>query len=71
VYEPFTGLRPTRCAPISRAQKRLLEYVNTGGTLVVQYNRLDDRRISPSVTEAFDHMGPYPFVLSQGMPASY
>jgi hypothetical protein len=40
--------------------------VYNGGTLVVQYNRLDDRRISPSVTEAFDHMGPYPFVLSQG-----
>ena len=33
---------------------------------MVQYNRLDDRRISPSVAEAFDHMGPYPFTLSQG-----
>ncbi len=62
-----TGLRAYAVrADLRAAQKRLLEYVNTGGTLVVQYNRLDDRRISPSVTEAFDHMGPWPFALSQG-----
>ena len=34
--------------------KRLLDFVSAGGTLVVQYNRLDDRRISPAVAEAFD-----------------
>jgi LmbE family N-acetylglucosaminyl deacetylase len=62
-----TGLRAYAVrADLRAAQNRLLDYVNGGGTLVVQYNRLDDRRISPSVTEAFDHMGPYPFVLSQG-----
>jgi LmbE family N-acetylglucosaminyl deacetylase len=62
-----TGLRAYAVrADLRAAQKRLLEYVGNGGTLVVQYNRLDDRRISPSVAEAFDHMGPYPFVLSQG-----
>ena len=68
VYDAIvTGLRAYAVrADLRAAQRRLLEYVNNGGTLVVQYNRLDDRRISPSVAEAFDHMGPYPFVLSQG-----
>ncbi len=68
VYDAIvTGLRAYAVrADLRAAQNRLLDYVNNGGTLVVQYNRLDDRRISPSVTEAFDHMGPYPFVLSQG-----
>lgn len=68
VYDAIvTGLRAYAVrADLRAAQKRLLEYVGNGGTLVVQYNRLDDRRINPSVTEAFDHMGPYPFVLSQG-----
>ncbi len=68
VYDAIvTGLRAYAVrADLRAAQSRLLAYVNNGGTLVVQYNRLDDRRISPSVAEAFDHMGPYPFVLSQG-----
>ncbi len=68
VYDAIvTGLRAYAVrADLRAAQTRLLEYVSRGGTLVVQYNRLDDRRISPSVAEAFDHMGPYPFVLSQG-----
>jgi LmbE family N-acetylglucosaminyl deacetylase len=68
VYDAIvTGLRAYAVrADLRAAQRRLLEYVNSGGTLVVQYNRLDDRRISPSVADAFDHMGPYPFVLSQG-----
>ena len=68
VYDAIvTGLRAYAVrADLREAQKRLLRYVSDGGTLVVQYNRLDDRRISPSVAEAFDHMGPYPFTLSQG-----
>jgi LmbE family N-acetylglucosaminyl deacetylase len=68
VYDAIvTGLRAYAVrADLREAQKRLLRYVSNGGTLVVQYNRLDDRRISPSVAEAFDHMGPYPFTLSQG-----
>ncbi len=68
VYDAIvTGLRAYAVrADLRAAQNRLLAYVNNGGTLIVQYNRLDDRRISPSVAEAFDHMGPYPFVLSQG-----
>jgi hypothetical protein len=68
VYDAIvTGLRAYAVRDDLRAaQKRLLDYVNNGGTLIVQYNRLDDRRMSPSVAEAFDHMGPYPFTLSQG-----
>ncbi|HVY92990.1 MAG TPA: NEW3 domain-containing protein, partial [Bryobacteraceae bacterium] len=68
VYDAIvTGLRAYAVrADLRAAQSRLFDYVNRGGTLVVQYNRLDDRRISPSVSEAFDHMGPYPFTLSQG-----
>jgi len=68
VYDAIvTGLRAYAVRDDLRAaQKRLLEYVSQGGTLVAQYNRLDDRRISPSVADAFDHLGPYPFELSQG-----
>ncbi|HEY4089838.1 MAG TPA: PIG-L family deacetylase [Bryobacteraceae bacterium] len=68
VYDAIvTGLRAYAVrADLRAAQSRILDYVNRGGTLVVQYNRVDDRRISPSVAEAFDHMGPYPFTLSQG-----
>ncbi|HVW08261.1 MAG TPA: PIG-L family deacetylase [Bryobacteraceae bacterium] len=68
VYDAIvTGLRAYAVrADLRAAQSRILDYVNRGGTLVVQYNRLDDRRISPSVSEAFDHLGPYPFTLSQG-----
>jgi LmbE family N-acetylglucosaminyl deacetylase len=68
VYDAIvTGLRAYAVrADLREAQKRLLRYVSNGGTLVVQYNRLDDRRISPAVAAAFDHMGPYPFTLSQG-----
>ena len=68
VYDAIvTGLRAYAVrADLREAQKRLLRYVSNGGTLVVQYNRLDDRRISPAVADAFDHMGPYPFTLSQG-----
>jgi hypothetical protein len=68
VYDAIvTGLRAYAVrADLREAQKRLLRFVSNGGTLVVQYNRLDDRRISPAIAEAFDHMGPYPFTLSQG-----
>jgi len=68
VYDAIvTGLRAYAIrADLRAAQQRLLSYVSGGGTLIVQYNRLDDRRISPSVAQAFDHLGPYPFTLSQG-----
>ncbi|MEP6717206.1 MAG: NEW3 domain-containing protein, partial [Terriglobia bacterium] len=66
VYDAIiTGVRAYSVRPDLRAsQARLLEYVKNGGTLVVQYNNNGDRRISPSVAEAFDHLGPYPFTIA-------
>jgi LmbE family N-acetylglucosaminyl deacetylase len=53
----ITGVRAynTR-ARLRQQQPRLLEYVERGGTLVVQYNT-DDL--------SFDRLGPYPFKLSR------
>ncbi len=66
VYDAIVaGIRAYALRPDLRAnQQRLMEYVKNGGTLVVQYNTNNDRRISPSVAEAFDHMGPYPFAIA-------
>ncbi len=66
VYDAIvTGVRAYAVRADLRAnQQRLLEYVKNGGTLVVQYNNSADRRISPSVAEAFDRMGPYPFTIA-------
>jgi LmbE family N-acetylglucosaminyl deacetylase len=55
----ITGVRAynTR-AVLRRQQKRLLEYVERGGTLVVQYN-------TPDRTLEGAQVGPYPFKLTQ------
>ncbi|MDT5293871.1 MAG: hypothetical protein QOJ76_751 [Acidobacteriota bacterium] len=55
----ITGVRAynTRAA-LRRGQKRLLEYVERGGTLVVQYN-------TPDRTLEGAQVGPYPFKLTQ------
>jgi LmbE family N-acetylglucosaminyl deacetylase len=55
----ITGVRAynTRAA-LRRQQKRLLEYVERGGTLVVQYN-------TPDRTLEGAQLGPYPFKLTQ------
>jgi len=65
VYDAIiTGLRAYAVRPDLRAnEQRLLDYVKNGGTLVVQYNRNVDRRMSPSVDEALNHLGPYPFTF--------
>jgi LmbE family N-acetylglucosaminyl deacetylase len=65
VYDAIvTGLRAYAVRPDLRAnEQRLLDYVKNGGTLVVQYNRNTDRRMSPSVNEALNHLGPYPFTF--------
>jgi LmbE family N-acetylglucosaminyl deacetylase len=61
-----TGVRAYSVRPDLRAaQQRLLEYVKGGGTLVVQYNNGADARISPSVAEALEHLGPYPFTFGR------
>ena len=46
-------------------QGRVLEYVRNGGTLVVQYNVVEDRRFNPRVEPALDHLGPYPFKVGR------
>jgi LmbE family N-acetylglucosaminyl deacetylase len=55
----ITGVRAynTRAA-LRRQQRRLLEYVEAGGTLVVQYN-------TPDRTLEGAQLGPYPFKLTQ------
>ena len=54
-----TGVRAyNTCAALRRQQKRLLEYVERGGTLVVQYNTPD--RALEGVP-----LGPYPFKFTQ------
>jgi LmbE family N-acetylglucosaminyl deacetylase len=65
VYDAIvTGLRAWAVrADLRASQQRLFEYVRNGGTLIVQYNRNTDRRMSPSVSEALDHLGPWPFTI--------
>jgi LmbE family N-acetylglucosaminyl deacetylase len=67
VYDAIvTGVRAYSVRPDLRAaQQRLLGYTKNGGTLVVQYNNGADARISPSVAEALDHLGPYPFTFGR------
>jgi LmbE family N-acetylglucosaminyl deacetylase len=61
-----TGVRAYSVRPDLRAaQQRLLDYTKNGGTLVVQYNNGADARISPSVAEALNHLGPYPFTFGR------
>jgi LmbE family N-acetylglucosaminyl deacetylase len=67
VYDAIvTGVRAYSVRPDLRAaQQRLLDYAKNGGTLVVQYNNGADARISPSVAEALDHLGPWPFTFGR------
>jgi hypothetical protein len=67
IYDAIvTGVRAYSVRPDLRAaQQRLLDYTRNGGTLVVQYNNSADARISPSVAEALDHLGPYPFTFGR------
>jgi hypothetical protein len=67
VYDAIvTGVRAYSVRPDLRAaQQRLLDYTKNGGTLVVQYNNGADVRISPSVAEALNHLGPYPFTFGR------
>jgi LmbE family N-acetylglucosaminyl deacetylase len=61
-----TGVRAYSVRPDLRAaQQRLLDYARNGGTLIVQYNNGADARISSSVAEALDHLGPYPFTFGR------
>jgi LmbE family N-acetylglucosaminyl deacetylase len=52
-----TGIRAyTERPDLVANQSRLMEYVSNGGTLVVQYNRIERDRSEP-----LKHLGPYPF----------
>ncbi len=54
-----TGIRAyTERPDLVSNQARLMEYVSNGGTLVVQYNRIERDRSEP-----LKHMGPYPFEI--------
>jgi hypothetical protein len=66
VYDAIvTGIRAYALrADLRSSQPKLMEYVQNGGTLVVQYNNNSDRRGSASIAEALDHLGPYPFQLA-------
>ena len=55
-----TGVRAVNTRPdLQAARQRLLEYVEAGGTLVVQYNTLSRRSRTQAV------LGPYPLTLSR------
>jgi hypothetical protein len=60
-----TGIRAYNLRSDLRAnQSRLLNYVQDGGTLVVQYNYAQNNRASQLLEQA--HIGPYPIKFGQG-----
>jgi len=60
-----TGIRAYNVRPDLRAhQRRLLDYVKRGGTLIVQYNVLSRRR-APGQPDPLANLGPYPFTVSR------
>jgi LmbE family N-acetylglucosaminyl deacetylase len=60
-----TGIRAYNVRADLRAnQRRLLDYVSAGGTLVVQYNVLEGGFLAGD-PRAVDHIGPYPMRISR------
>ena len=61
-----TGVRAYNTRPDLRAnQGRLLEYVNNGGTMVVQYNVLEGGPFGGGDPSRLAHIGPYPITISR------
>ncbi len=61
-----TGVRAFNVRPSLRANyQRLMDYMQNGGTLVVQYNVAEERRGARAPESGLDRMGPYPFTLSR------
>ncbi len=61
-----TGVRAYNVRADLRAnQPRLLEYINKGGTMLVQYNVAEDRRFATGADSNLAHMGPYPFTVGR------
>jgi hypothetical protein len=55
-----TGIRAyTERPDLVANQSRLLDYVSAGGTLIVQYNRIER-----DSAEILKHLGPYPFEIA-------
>jgi len=46
-------------------QQRLLDYIRNGGTLLVQYNVVEDRRFARATDTGLGDLGPYPFKLGR------
>jgi LmbE family N-acetylglucosaminyl deacetylase len=56
-----TGIRAyTERRDLAANEPRLLDYVKKGGTLVVQYNRIER-----DTAKILDHLGPYPFEIGR------
>jgi hypothetical protein len=61
-----TGVRAYNVrADLRASHPRLMEYVHTGGTMIVQYNVAEDRRFSTGADSNLAHMGPYPFTVGR------
>jgi LmbE family N-acetylglucosaminyl deacetylase len=62
-----TGVRAYNVRPDLRAnQQRLLDYVNSGGTMIVQYNVAEGGPFGGRRTGELDHLGPYPLTVGRG-----
>ncbi len=62
-----TGVRAYNVRPDLRAnQQRLLDYVNNGGTMIVQYNVAEGGPFGGRHTGEMDHLGPYPLTIGRG-----
>ncbi len=61
-----TGVRAYNLRADLRAnQQRLLDYMQNGGTYIVQYNVAEDRRFVPNAPNVLDHVGPFPLTVSR------
>ena len=61
-----TGVRAYNVRPDLRAnQQRLLDYVNHGGTMIVQYNVAEGGPYAGRRTGELAHIGPYPFEIGR------
>jgi LmbE family N-acetylglucosaminyl deacetylase len=62
-----TGVRAYNVRPDLRAnQQRLLDYVDNGGTMIVQYNVAEGGPFGGRHTGELDHLGPYPLTVGRG-----
>ena len=61
-----TGVRAYNTRPDLRAnEQRLLDYIQNGGTVVVQYNTTEGGPGGGGATPALAHIGPYPLTIGR------